>query len=200
MARSPDGTAEGWTAALLTGQSGTAAVDEHCHELVESGDVANAHVLLVTYTTSPDRRLERWDRHVDARPRHLEILGVGDSPRSAAATSRGTVASPRGDVTVSYASPTDLTGVGIRISERLAEWARDASHGSSPFLLCFDSLTALLAYAELERAFRFVHVLTGRLRTAGARGHFHLDPAAHDDQTVATLAPLFDAVLDGTDE
>jgi len=30
--------------------------------------------------------------------------------------------------------------------------------------------------------------------------HFHLDPRAHDDETVDTLRPLFDAVLDINDD
>jgi hypothetical protein len=35
-------------------------------------------------------------------------------------------------------------------------------------------------------------MLTNRLTELGASAHFHIDPAAHDEQTVAQLAQAFD--------
>jgi hypothetical protein len=62
--------------------------------------------------------------------------------------------------------------------------------------VCFNSVTSLLQYADLQRAFRFLHVVTGRVKTVGGVGHYHLDPDAHDSQTLATLKGLFDAVVE----
>lgn len=61
--------------------------------------------------------------------------------------------------------------------------------------LCFHSLTALLLFAELSRVFRFLYTLSGRVASSGARAHFHLDPVAHEERTVATLTPLFETVV-----
>ena len=52
-----------------------------------------------------------------------------------------------------------------------------------------------MLFRSLQRAFRFLHVVTGRVKTAGGVGHYHLDPEAHDRQTLATLKGLFDAVV-----
>jgi hypothetical protein len=88
-------------------------------------------------------------------------------------------------------NPGDLTGIGITVSEVLQQW----SASDEPIVSCFRSLTSLLQYADLQTAYKFLHVLTGRFETAGVRSHFHLDPGAHDDQTVNTLTSLFDAVV-----
>jgi hypothetical protein len=67
-------------------------------------------------------------------------------------------------------------------------------------VFCFDGVTSLLQYADLQRAFRFLHVVTGRVKTVGGVGHYHLDPEAHDTQTLATLKGLFDAVIEVEDD
>ena len=59
----------------------------------------------------------------------------------------------------------------------------------------FESLNTLLAHIELKRVFRFLHVLVNRVKSTGATAHYHLDPSAHEDSTVATLTSLFDTVV-----
>lgn len=87
--------------------------------------------------------------------------------------------------------PADLTGVGMAVSD----WV-EARDGGRPAGVCLDSLSTLLQYADSERAFRFLHALTGQFRTAGVDCHVHFDPAAHDERTVAQFRQLFDDVRD----
>jgi hypothetical protein len=82
--------------------------------------------------------------------------------------------------------PNDLTGQGIAIAEAL-------NAGTE---VCFDSLTALLQYADRERAFQFLHSLGERCAAASATIHYHLDPATTDEKTVAAMSTLMDAVVD----
>jgi hypothetical protein len=87
--------------------------------------------------------------------------------------------------------PSDLTGQEIAVTEALAADTE----------VCFDSLTALLQYADRERAFQFLHSLGERCADSSARIHYHLDPDSADDRTVAALSTLMDAVVDvGADE
>jgi hypothetical protein len=92
-------------------------------------------------------------------------------------------------------NPSDLTGIGIELSEMLSAMAK-ATGEDEHLVFCFDSITSLLQYAELQRTFRFLHVVTGRIKAVGGVGHFHVDPDAHDDREIATLKGLFDAVLE----
>lgn len=43
--------------------------------------------------------------------------------------------------------------------------------------------------------FRVLHVLRQQLSQSGVSAHYHLSTDARDEQTIATLTPLFDAVV-----
>lgn len=171
-----------------------------CTDLLHRHPSGDENLLWVTYTRGPDEVLQSWRRHSDATPANLGVVSVGDTMRSAAAASAAVLGpdatgpdeanTGAPDPVEAVENPSDLTGLGITVGQFLEAWGTD-----TPTSLCFDSVTALLQYVEFQTAYRFLHVLTGRVSTAGAVGHFHIDPGAHDDQTVATLRTLFDAVV-----
>lgn len=172
-----------------------------CIDLLRQGPSEAQNVLLVSYTKSPDAQLRRWREHTDGQPANLGIVTVEDSTRSVAAVggdaAMGAAAGPNGPVeTVS--SPNDLTGLGIRITEFLTNW--NGSEDGGDIAVCFDSLTALLQYVELETAYEFLHIITGRLTAVDATAHFHMDPGAHDDQTIESIVSLMDAAVEVTDD
>jgi len=150
---------------------------EDCVELL-SATTPETTVLWVTYTRPPSACVEAF-RAVDASG-SLSVIAVGDMP---------TETETADDVTVkSVSTPDDLTGLGITLSQALS------THEDA--VVCFDSLTVLLQYVDTETAYEFLNALTGHLYAADARAHFHLDPAAHDTQTVDALASLFDAIVE----
>lgn len=85
-------------------------------------------------------------------------------------------------------TPSDLTCLGVTLSQVLS--------ANESVVLCSDSLTALLERVDDETAYEFVHALLGQLRRADASAHFHVDPTAHDRQTVDALSSLFDTVVE----
>ena len=166
-----------------------------CNELLSALPSTPTHVLGVTFESPNADHLDTWEIDGDT-PTQISIITVGDFPRSAAGPGSGR-RRPTEQVRVdTVADPDDLTTLGLRISDQLSEWGQ----ADEQPVVCFRSLTALLETCDLERVFRFLHLLTARLSLAGASAHFHLDPRAHDDQTVNTLRPLFDAVLDVDDD
>lgn len=90
----------------------------------------------------------------------------------------------------------DLGEFGRAVSRSIAEFEA-ASSGLSPAELrfCFDSLTPLLSEHEPETMFRFLHLLTHRVRSVDGMGHYHLT-ADRNTRSVALLEPLFDAVIE----
>lgn len=87
-------------------------------------------------------------------------------------------------------SPGDLTGVGIAVSGFMQEFHeahRDARLG-------LHSLSTLLMYTDLQRVFRFCHVLTGRIQASEFGGVFTLD-TTHGSDVVETLQGLFDVLV-----
>lgn len=57
------------------------------------------------------------------------------------------------------------------------------------------SLMAILQYVDEGTAFRFMQMMGNRLRAANAVVHFHLDPDAHSEQTVAKFRAISDAIV-----
>lgn len=172
---------------------------DYCLSAENAAPPDESNVLSVTLNESAEAIADRWTRCLGRLPDQLAVVTVGDTNRSAAATDGGSgQAGPSGyDMsTTVVSSPGDLTGLGIKISQCLSAWG---DHDNETTVR-FDSLTTLLQFADLKRSFRFIHVLTGRISSAGAVGYFHLDPSAHDEQTLATLRGLFDVVLERQDD
>jgi hypothetical protein len=163
-----------------------------CFEYERVAPADSVACLTVALTDSFDAVLDRWEQHPGERPAELAIVTAGDQMRSATADlSNGYVDLPAGVKTTAVSESGDLTGIAIRIQQALDSWAED---GPEHVVLCFDSLTTLAQFNSIERVFRFLHLLTARLREAGVPSHFHVDPAAHDDREIAVLCNLFDTV------
>ena len=183
------------TCVLLLTPSIHAETDETCHDLLTLPDSRGENVLWVTYTRSPDACVRNWLSRADEQPRNARIVTVGETTRSTSAAAGGDVG-PSNDIVEPLSNPSDLTGLGIKLSEILQKWGDNGNET----VACFDSLTALLQYADLQTVYKFLHVLTGRFNTADVTAHFHLDPNACDQQTISTLTSLFDTVVELDDD
>lgn len=164
---------------------------EICPGLGPDGD---RNLLLVSLSGNPERRLETWKRHGNL-PENVAVLSVEQSRGAATAgSSTGATRGPGGSTisTATVSDPGDLTGIGIKVNQCLSAW-EDDDVGTD---VCFDSVTTLLQYVDTRRAFRFLHVLTRRVQSVGALAHYHVDPGAHDEQTLATIEGVFSDVLE----
>ncbi|PSQ49439.1 hypothetical protein BRD19_04100 [Halobacteriales archaeon SW_7_65_23] len=170
---------------LLSAPSLGAAGNEACDSLLTETAPSETNILVITFTDTPEEWVEDWMDSVGVSPVRGGIVSIGQADAA--------VDDPSWAVKT-IENPSDLTGIGIELSELLSGMATAADEDEH-LVVCFDSITSLLQYADLQRAFRFLHVVTGRVKTAGGVGHYHLDPEAHDRQTLATLKGLFDAVV-----
>lgn len=91
------------------------------------------------------------------------------------------------------ASPGDLTGIGIGLSELMNEFDEA---GASGVRVGMDSLSATMVYADFDRVCRFLHVLSNRIVRAGGIGLFTLDGAAVERSQYEALKGLFDGLVE----
>ena len=153
-----------------------------CSTLLTEG-LTEPRVVFVTFTRQPRACVAQWDE-TGATASAVAVITVGDGGGDL----------DRADVAVENVStPSDLTGLGIKIGQVLSEW-------DDPVAVCFDSLTAMLQYVDVETAYEFLHAITGQFHAAGARAHFHIDPEAHDPIQVDAITSLMDARVDLGDE
>lgn len=156
-----------------------------CRTLLGGGTTDTAPSMLVfAYNRRPRVVAEHVREHTGERPESLTILNLGEGDdRRSPATTLGS------NVTVEREAAANLTGIGIHVADAIDR------AGDQPLQVCLGSLTTLLQYVDPETAFKFLHVTCSRLESAGGHVHAHLDPEAVDEEAVATLEPLFDAVL-----
>lgn len=175
-----------------------------CTTLLGNDHPQDTSTLVITCSEPADRWLERHRTHAKTLPRNLVVIGVGGNSGATTTTwTEGNVArhlTPGEPHIDAIGDPADFTGLGIKITEylRTFEEAR-YDDGPNTITCCFDSLTALTQYADLERVYRFLHALTDWIRKSSATAHYHLDPQAHDERETTLLEPLFDATLHATD-
>jgi hypothetical protein len=161
-----------------------------CPHIKAEADVER-NLLLVSLSGNPEARLDEWRRH-GGLPEKIAMI-TADNTRSVAASDSGPT-TRRSDGTVisttTVSEPSDLTGIGIKMSNCLSAWEGDDARTH----VCFDSLTTLLQYVDTQRVFRYLHVTTKRVKAVDGVAHYHIDPDAHDDQTLATIESLFSNV------
>jgi KaiC/GvpD/RAD55 family RecA-like ATPase len=91
------------------------------------------------------------------------------------------------------ASPSELTAIGISITECF-ENLRGA--GVEDGRLALSSLSTMLTYSDREAVFKFCHVLSARLDSAGFLGLFTVDSTAHDERTMQVVKQAFDGLVE----
>lgn len=185
----PHSHRDGAANVLLLAPDGTQADADACLHLLTDTDTESRNVLSLGYSTPPDQTARAVRSEESAG--NTAFVCIGERTRSTSATPPQVDPTP-GNATVQVVSnPSDLAQIGLVVNERLEEWAE----GEAQTVICFHSLSELLEYVDLQTAFRFLHVLTGRIATANAQAHYHLDPADTDEETIRTLSMLFDEVV-----
>lgn len=173
-----------------------------CVELLANG-AGDASVIVVSGSYPADRWLSVYRDYTTREPTNLVVVGLGGDQGAENGSWNGETnirpLTPGTPVIDAIGDPADFTGLGIKITEylRAFEEAR-FDGGPTDITCCFDSLTALLQYAERDRVYRFLHSLTAWVRQSSATAHYHVDPEAHDPQEIAALEPLFDASIDAS--
>ncbi|WP_336001480.1 DUF7504 family protein [Halorientalis halophila] len=174
------------TTVMFGAPSMSGGADGACVDLLTQRAPEETGVLWISFTKPASACLDRWRSVHGSEPGDFGVILVGE-----------TVGAGGGEVDSAavqrISNASDLTGIGIAVDEFVA------GHDEG-IAVCFDSLTALLQYVDLETAYEFLHALTGKLYSAGAVTHFHIDPNAHDQQTIDTLLSLFDAEVRLEDE
>lgn len=192
---SKDMAAESNSTVTLLLSTGETTGNSFCLSELAGGEMANGAALVVTFDKTPDAKLRQWADHWGRLPPRLGIVAVGEETRAAArAVARW--GDDTNQVHIETVRDTrDLTGIGIAISESLTLLA-----GGDSLVVCVDSLAPMLAATDERRTFRFLHVLTRRLKTAGADAHVHFTTPENGERTVAIIRSLFDDVVRVDDE
>lgn len=204
--------------------SGTVPRDVHaavCRDFLGGAEESRRRLLVLADRDSTGVDALLAPDH-DRTPERLRVVDYGGGTRSAAGGTTGTTGLDGGRFTGAGA-PTagfddldpredggippgairtvgseDLPGLGAAVTEAIDGFETVAgADGLAPaeLRMCVDSLGPLVAEHGRSTVFRFLHLLTERVRRAAGLGSYHL-PAPPDDESVAMLASLFDATVE----
>lgn len=176
---------DGGTNVLVTG-SAVSGKHDFVRRTISAGIEGDDGVVYVTTNEPADEVLDEYD-YDESRFAVVDCVsesqGVGETTESETVRVAG--------------SPSDMTGIGIKVSDVLDEFWE--TRGIERNRVCLDSVSTLLMYSDLETVFRFLHVFTGRVRSVGGLGVFLIDPGMHDEKDYSTLRQLFDATVEFDD-
>jgi len=100
---------------------------------------------------------------------------------------------PSGEVAINEniniaSSSGGLTGIGLKISQFFDEFFLKKKIQKNQ--LYINSLSTFLKDSNAQTVFRFLHVITKRIKSIGAFGIYLIDGGMHDDQEIETLKQL----------
>ncbi|WP_436910984.1 DUF7504 family protein [Halosimplex marinum] len=146
----------------------------------------------VTVTRSATEWLSEWERETGGEPAVAACVDVERETRSTAAVDAGGTDTEPPVPVERVADPTDLEGIGRRVSDALQR----ADEAGDRVGVGVHSLTGVLEHVDEPTAFKFVYTLGEVARRVDGVVVFHLDPTVHDDETVETFRIVCDAVVD----
>lgn len=143
-------------------------------------DKDDTNLLGISFSQPPSTWYDTWCDALDSEPASAAVITTPELAEDDIGERRLTVET--------VVNPSNLTGIGVKSTPYLSEWS-DAT-------VTVESIAVLLQYADKQSVYRFLHVLTTRLRAAGGTGLFYFDPTGLEANTVELLKTLFDAILE----
>lgn len=151
-------------------------------------------LIWVTTDGTPDDVVAQLrDADMSGMPGSVDVISIGDCSRAATAT-RGTPST----IVVPF-DPCDLTVHGLRRDSDLDDIARSIMEcvdhlARSDQEIVLDNLGELIEDTSLDDVYQFLHILIGKAVIEGWTVRVGVEKDSVDEQTVQTLAPLFDDV------
>lgn len=138
------------------------------------------------------------DRHAPT-PRDSSMLGVIDATAAAPTRSATAINGPANfDTTADWYDRIDhlddLGQLGRLANNHLTRFSRAESAIPGEIRLCFESLDPFFDSPDTERLFKFLHLLTARVRDVQGIGHFHA-ASGIDGTDLDIVTSLFDATV-----
>jgi KaiC/GvpD/RAD55 family RecA-like ATPase len=156
------------------------------YQIMYNGAINGNAIINVTTNESANHILERFKEKKLELP--LDRIGIIDCTKNP-----GIAVTESENIKIA-SSPVDLTGIGVKISQFFDEFLIKKKIQKNQ--LHINSLSTILMYSNIQISFRFLHIHTGRIKSAGALGIYLVDRGMHDEKTLAILKQLFDGIIE----
>ncbi|GAB6056183.1 hypothetical protein JCM15415_14990 [Methanobacterium movens] len=90
-------------------------------------------------------------------------------------------------------SPMDLTMIMVALNEFIDNVSREKN--IKKLRIVFDSVSTLLMYSNLRTVFKFLHVVSTRVRSGGGVSLLLIEEQAHDDMEIKTIQQISQGII-----
>ena len=147
---------------------------------VASSCPTQPNLVAISHTQPPREWLPAWKAYVGEMPARSVFVNGGSADDDA---------DGEFDRVIS-ADPADPMSVVVPVEKQLAAWeSTDADT-----VVSLQTLSVLLQYSDPDTVFRYLNLVTHKVRAVDARGYYQMDPELHDEATLNALKVLFDTV------
>lgn len=179
---------------LVVGPENIPMAHDLCSQLCDAGSNGPRRRLLISTDQTAEERMNSLRPYTDQPFDETFFIVVGEQARDTDGRGSSTQELEGENVVIETLHDSrDLTRLGVLINKYLGRT-------EPPPTVCFHTLTELLQFVGVQKLFRFLHVLQGRVRSVDARAHYQIDPRSIDEQTISTLKPLFDFTITYDDD
>lgn len=165
------------------------------HNRIAKADRQTENLLSVTVTQSARHRYEVLQNQYSRGLPKTGIISIDGQTELTRTPVSSSSELSFDDVWINTVSPFNL----MRVGRNIHTYLQDQTEEDDKTTLFIHSLDTLLEHTDTKQIFRFLHVLTEEIATHGAVGYCQIS-GDYDRQTITTLRPLFDAVVDVTDD
>jgi len=194
-AAAPNAQIEMGSQVLVLDRERPASTDRVCVDLL--AEHATERVVFIALERSAAAHLRAWREQAgavdagDGPDQDPEVIAVGET---APADDDGADADrPRAPRSVT--SVEDVTAAVDVLDSSIPP----GSPESGTTAVCVDSVGRLIEERSLEGAFGLLYTVSRLLQDAGVTAHYHLSTAPYDQETVGTVAQVFDLVVTAND-
>lgn len=173
---------DGAGSVLVTAPLNSTGADNARLHFCSPGDI------LVFVTTTPEKRIRLVEEQLQEWPAWTIVLTTKENPLA-------------GIDDIDFSSvPLEVVRLdrrlGLRdLGETLSRVIDEQDTTTGKISVEFDILSEILAKFEMQRVFKFMHILTSRLEDAGAISHFYINPGTESASTVNILKQMFDLTI-----
>lgn len=169
--------------------NGVGAVAVMCPVESTGADNARVHFLspgdvVVIVTTNPANRIRLLNEKLDAWPEWTVIMTTKENPLS------GLSGLELMNIPVEVVELKKQMGLGS-LTETISRVIQEQESKGGKITFEFDVLTELISKGKLQRVFKFLHLLNGRLETANVLSHYFVD-RERMASSMNVLDPVFD--------
>jgi hypothetical protein len=148
--------------------------------------------IVIIVTTNPADRIRLLQEQLNEWPEWTVIMTTKSDPLS------GLSGIELMDVPVEVVELAKQMGLGS-LTETISRVIQEQEHKGGKITFEFDVLTELITKGKLQRIFKFLHLLTGRLEKANVLSHFFVD-RERMTSSMNVLDPTFDMRIRAEDK